>query len=81
MTASKIPKTPKTPKTPNKMSDLDHAIHELECARESVDALRVPMEGKKGEPSKANRQRYEVLTKACATLEEVVGSLQDIDCD
>ena len=74
--------TTKTKTKPaKKMSYLDHAIHELECARESVDALRVPMEGKTGEPSKANRQRYEVLTKACATLEEVIGSLQDIDCD
>ena len=74
--------TTKTKTKPaKKMSYLDHAIHELECARDYVDALRTPLEGESGEPSEADKPRYEVLTKACATLDEVIGSLQDIDCD
>ena len=75
MTASKTPKTPKT-----WASDLGHVIDEIESARESVDlGLRVPLEGKNGEPSKADRPRYEALTKACVALDEVIGTLEDIE--
>ena len=67
-------------KPPPPPSDLEHAIHELVCARENVDlGLRVPLEGKNGEPSKADRPRYEALTKACVALDEVIGILEDIE--